>query len=178
MCQSADQADRRRVGKPTCRIAALHVLEIKKRARQSGVFHRRNRLWADAQNGQTCGQHKPFLAASHRDIHPPSGHFKRHRPDRRHAIHHQHRRMCCSVHREAQTCDVRFHTGCSFIMGGQNRFDRVTGILAQRRFNFRQRHPHAPRGVDDFNDQAVALAHINPAVAEHAKPRSQNRIAS
>jgi hypothetical protein len=35
----------------------------------------------------------------------------------------------------------------------------------------------APGSLDDLDGQAMALAHVDPAVAEHAVARSKNRIA-
>ena len=176
MRQARDQTNRRGVGISPRRVGFQHIAEIKETTRQGGTVHGRQGLGADAQNCKTCRQHEAFLATCHGNIDPPCVKLKRHRRNGRHAIDKQHRIMTCGIKGRAYPRNIGAHPCRGFVMGGKNDFDLTLNIRTQCRLNLRNRGRLPPWHINDLDVQTVALAHINPAMAEHAKPRGKNSV--
>jgi len=62
-------------------------------------------------------------------------------------------------------------------MGDEHRPDRVGGIRAQGLFEPVGGGAAAPGAVENLHIEPVTLAHVDPAMAEHAVPRDEDRIA-
>ena len=85
--------------------------------------------------------------------------------------------MVCTVQRAADPGNVGFHPGGGLIMGGQHGADRPARVGTQGRLDCGQRRAFAPGAFDHLNVQPVALAQVDPAVAEHPEPRGKNGVA-
>ena len=175
--QPVQQANRRRVGIGVVGIALGHVVHVKEGARQPGRFGRLHRLGAEPDDAQTGGQHEPLLRSGHRHIDAPVVKPELHRPDRRHTVHEQHRRVARRVQRVAHRSNVRPHAGRGFVVRGQNGLDLVARVGGQNLGVTVRRHALPPRGFDHVHVQPVALAHINPALRKHPVARGQNGVA-
>jgi hypothetical protein len=62
-------------------------------------------------------------------------------------------------------------------MRGDHHLDLVALVGAQSTFDGRQRHALTPGCLDHLDVQAVALAKVDPAVAEHPEAGGQNGVA-
>jgi hypothetical protein len=86
-------------------------------------------------------------------------------------------RVAGGVHRAAHGGDVGHDAGRGLVMGGQHGLDAVARVGAQDLLEPVGGNAPRPRGFDDLDGQAVALAHVDPAMAEHAVARRQHRVA-
>ena len=85
--------------------------------------------------------------------------------------------MACCVQSTAHSCDVRLNARGGFVMRRQNGFDLVTFVGGQDFFIAICRNAFAPRGFHNGDIQSVTLAHVDPAMREHAVARGKDFVA-
>jgi hypothetical protein len=85
--------------------------------------------------------------------------------------------MLRGVQRAPHGGDVREHAGRRFVVGGENRLDAAVLVGAQDLLEPRRGDAFAPRRFHDLDGESMALAHVDPAMGEHAVARRENRVA-
>ena len=81
------------------------------------------------------------------------------------------------IERPADRGDVGADAGRGLVMGRKHRLDAVRGVGAQDLLVALCGEARAPRRLDDLDVELMALAHVDPAPAEHAVLRGKNAIA-
>ena len=80
-------------------------------------------------------------------------------------------------HGLAHRTNIAEHTGCSFIVGDENRLDVVAGVGCQTFAEFFRGRPLAPGAFDDLDVEIVFPAEVDPAMGEHAVAGDQHLVA-
>lgn len=89
----------------------------------------------------------------------------------------QQRRMARGIECAADGGNVGDDACGGLVMGGENGLDPVRCVGGQDRLVTIRRQARPPRCLDDFDIETMALAQINPAMAEHAVTRGQHLVA-